>query len=36
MKIIDQIYNNIETENRQVMAEQCASMCSNQYNYYNL
>ena len=37
MKIIDQIYNNIETEKiDEVMAEQCASMCSNHYDYYNL
>ena len=37
MKIIDQIYNNIETEKiDEVMAQQCASMCSVHYDYYNL
>ena len=37
MKIIDQIYNNIETEKiDEVMAQQCASMCSTHYDYYNL
>ena len=37
MKIIDQIYNNIETEKiDEVMAEQCASMCSIHYDYYKL
>ena len=37
MKIIDQIYNNIETEKiDEVMAQQCASMCSLHYDYYNL
>lgn len=37
MKIIDQIHNNIETEKiDEVMAEQCASMSSQHYDYYNL
>ena len=37
MKIIDQIYNNIETEKiDEVMGEQCASMSSQHYDYYNL
>lgn len=37
MKIIDQIYENIETEKiDEILAQQCASMCSIHYDYYVL
>ena len=37
MKIIDQIFDGIHTEQiDEVLAQQCASMCSNHYDYYIL